>query len=119
MAVKWKAALDPSDKADFYADFIGGDDPVLEEGEKIASYEIGLTAKAVQFGLTFDDAGEYAHQTVNNDTAVRMWLSIPEEKRDSADFCAGIDLGVEVTIMTDSVPPRRWQRTWLVTVVNQ
>lgn len=119
MSVKWKAMLDPSDKADFYADFAGGNDPVLEPGEKIAEYDIAVTAKAAQFGLTFDEAGPYAHQKVNDDTAVKMWLSIDEEYRASADFCAGIDLGVEVTITTDSVPPRVWQRTWLVTVINQ
>src|SRR3546814_6386809 len=66
--------------------------------------------------LLIGDTGQYAPSKENGDRAVKMWLSIDPDKRDNCEFgtAAGLALGVEVSIVTDSVPPRSFQRTWTV-----
>lgn len=122
MSTQWEAQLDPSDKVDFYADFgeVGGEgtEPVLAVDEKIASYTVVPTADAAAAGLLVGETGQYAHSKVNDDRTVKMWLSIDADKRGNCEFGtdAGLALGVEVSIETDSVPPRSFQRTWTVVV---
>ena len=124
MPTPWEASLDPSDNVDFYADFgaVGesGTEAVLAEGEAIDSFTAIPTAAATAAGLLVGASGQYAPSKVNDDRTVKMWLSIDPDKRDNCEFgtTAGLALGVEVSIVTDSVPPRSFQRTWTVTVRN-
>lgn len=111
MATDWTAPLDPSDHVEYVADFRGAK-PLLEVGEKIATYTVDLSPEAIAAGLVVDEAGEFAHKLVDDDSAVEMWFTIDEEKRGDEAFVRGVKLGVIVTATTDSDPPRRRQRTW-------
>lgn len=119
MAADWKPKLDPSDHLDYVAEFATGNKPVLETGEKIATYSLELSAAAIEAGLVVDTAGEFAHEKIDDDKSVKLWLSVDEAKRNDPRFVRGLKLGVIITIETDSMPPRTRQRTWNVTVVQQ
>lgn len=123
MSTQWEAELDPSDLRDFYADFgesdADGNPPVLAVGEKIDTYTVLPSEKAAEFGLEVAQSGAYAHSKTNEDRTIKMWLSVTEANRGACDFDQGIALGVEVSITTDSVPPRIFQRTWTVIVRHQ
>lgn len=117
MATLWDKPLDPSDLDFFIANFVD-DVPVLGEDETIASFIAEPTDTAAGYGLTIESVGDYAPSKTLEDKAVLLWLSVPEDKRDNVEFCPGIELEVEVSIITSSVPPRKIQRTWAVRVEN-
>lgn len=114
--IAWAGEMDPAEKLDFGMDFRGGDDPVLEVGETIASYSLATTAEAAAFGLQIESAGAYSPAIDSAHEKITIWLSVAAEEQASAEFLAGVPLGVEVTIITSNTPPRTRQRTFLATV---
>lgn len=119
MAVLWEGQLDPAEKLDFEADFGGGEKPVLEEDETIASYSLAVTAEAAALGLQIESAPPYASSLVAGSKAVKLWLSVDPLEQENSLFTAGVQLGIEVTIVTSSSPARTRQRTWNVEVKQQ
>ena len=112
--------LDPSDLVDFQLDLIGGDRPMLEEGEQVASYTFAVLPEGVALGLQIENQAPYVPALLEGNTALQFWLSVDEEMRSSSAFREpGVKLGLELTVMTNNVPPRRRQRTIAVEVVNQ
>lgn len=118
MAVEWEGQLDPGERLDFVADFALGDNPVLADGETIASFSLAVTAAAAALGLTIEQEGEYAPALVNADTAIQLWLTVAPEMQNDEAFAAGVSLGVVATIQTNSVPPRTRERTYLAQVAQ-
>lgn len=113
----WTRTLDPSDRGDYVASLIGGTIPLLQEGENFSTYTLTLLAEAVALGLTIG-TGDYA--TTEDGETITIWLSIDEALRSDPAFNGeGTTLPMEVTVETDSVPPRRWQRTLGVKVAQQ
>lgn len=116
MAVSWEGELDPSETLDFRMDFQGGDDPVLDVGEEIASFSLAVTAEAALHGLTILNAGDYAPAVDETGTQIVLWLEVDDDEQDNVAFVDGVTLGVEGTIVTTSTPARTRQRTFNVTV---
>lgn len=109
-AAIWLQPFDPSDKLDYVAQF--GD--LLAESETIVSFTATALAEAALLGLTILD--DDAHGPwIANDTNIELWFEVAVEERANIAFSgAGASLGVEITITTDAVPPRRFQRTFVL-----
>lgn len=116
-AKTWGRTLDPTDLGDYVASLIGGTIPLLQAGETFETYTLTLMAEAVALGLTIG-TGDYV--TTEDGETLTIWLSIDEELRDDPAFDGeGTTLPMELTVETDSSPPRRWQRTLGVKVAHQ
>lgn len=110
--IDWEAAFDPSELLDYVMDFQGGTDPLLEAGEKIASYTLNVTAPAAALGLEISTDPAYAAGLQMADTRIKLWLQIDPAFQAAPVFSEGATLGVEATITTTNVPPRIRQRTF-------
>lgn len=105
--------MDPRDIADYEIKATN----YLEEGEGVASYSITLLSEALLGGLELG-VGAYAHSEANG--IISLWFNIDELMQSDASFYGGgVTLPLEVEITTDSVPPRRRQRTFGVKVQQQ
>lgn len=107
--------MDPADLADYEAEF------TLEPGSEIASYVIATMPEAALVGLSVKQDMAYQPVLINgvtaNNNVVRFWLEVdPLDREDAAFSGEGVTLGVVITATTNSVPPRRKQRTFTVTV---
>lgn len=116
MAIAIEGEMDPSEVLDFDFDFASAPNPVLAEGETIASYSLATTAEAAAHGLRIMSSGSYVPALTSADTVIRLWLDVDPLEVDNAAFAEGISLGIEATIVTDSTPARTRQRTFEVTV---
>jgi hypothetical protein len=105
--------MDPSDQVDYAAQF--GD--LLTGAEKIANATVVLLAEAAALGLTILQDSTHG-PWIADDRAIEMWFQINSALQDDAAFVNGALLPVEITINTDAVPPRRFQRTVAVRVVQ-
>lgn len=116
-AAAWQQPLDPTDQVDFIADF-AGESPLLEEGEEIVTYLVELMPEAVLLGIEVDDTAPRAPTLINTNTAIRIWLSVPDpDDREQPEFAeSGTRVGIAFTITTNSDPSRRLQRTFAATV---
>lgn len=120
-AVLWEQPLDPSDVLDYIFE-LGGTKPILDAAsvppEGISSYTVSLGPESVALGLTLGVAS-YIH-TKPTPTSIRVWLSVASGFQSNAAFDgAGTLLPVILTFVTDSIPPRNFQRTAIVTVAQQ
>lgn len=113
---EWEETLDPAERLDFVMQFAAGDEPVLEPGETISTYTLGVTAEAAALGLTIETAGAYAAELLAGSTDIKLWLSVAAPFQENEAFTQGLPLGVVATITTTSNPARRRQRTFLVKV---
>jgi hypothetical protein len=104
--------MDPADKIDF---IINCSD-VLETDESIATFTLALRPEASALGLQLG-TDVYAASVLEG-KRIRVWLSIDPQKQGDLAFESGAVLPFEVTINSNSVPPRRRQRTVAVKVVN-
>lgn len=103
--------LDPRDVKDVVIDFR----PMLQLGEKIASFVFTLSAEAVAMGMSFKETGGYATAAINDDTGVLFWPVIdPSMQLDPAFDAGGISLALQSYVVTDSVPPREDEQTFLI-----
>jgi hypothetical protein len=117
-AKTWGRTLDPTDLGDYVASLVGGTIPLLQDGETFETYTLVPSAEAVALGLTIGDADGY--EPVADGETLTIWLSIDEALRGDAAFDGeGVSLPLELTVETDSSPPRRWQRTLVVRVAHQ
>lgn len=109
----WSETMDPADILDVKIDCSA----FLEESDTIDTYILDTLTEAELFGLTIG-VGAYA-PTVNN-KVITLWLSInPLFQSDTAFQGTGLTLPIEVTVLTTSVPPRKFQRTVAVKVAQR
>lgn len=110
----FEETMDPSDLIDFVIDCA----PLLESGEDVASYALTLPAESLLLGLTLETTNPYQTELVNK--KLRFWTSIALDKRANTIFDNdGTVLPIEVSITTNSIPPRRRQRTVGIKVVQR
>lgn len=96
--------------------------PVLEDGEEIASWEIVLSPEAVALGLkVFGTAdGKTDPGLIEDDRAIGpVWLGVDPAFFDDPVFeAAGRFLSFEVFYETDATPPIEDNRTLIIQVAN-
>ena len=121
-ATPFEQAVDPRDELDFYI-YVSQGEPdanpatILLTGEGIASYELALLPEAIAAGLQIM-TGAYANALTDNE--LKVWLTVDPIMRGSSIFDGtGVVVGIELTIVTTSTPPRVKQRTFLVRIANQ
>lgn len=118
-AVRFAAEMDPGDQVDFVMDFA----PLLDTagGEQIASgdWQISMSAEGAALGLTIGASGGYQPALQVNNTRILSWLSVDPASQDDADFNSGADVAMTARFSTTNVPPRRFERTFVVRVINK
>jgi hypothetical protein len=113
-AVQWRQPIDPTDRTNFVAQF----GQLLEDGEIIDEVELTLLAESVALGLTIIEDAEHG-PFIADDTNVELWFEVDEAHQSNAAFSGqGTTLPVQITITTDATPPRRYQRTMIVQVLQ-
>jgi hypothetical protein len=109
----WAEQMDPTDRLDYAVQF--GD--LLRANEKILTASIVLLAEAVALGLTIIQDSTHG-PWIADDTALEMWFQIDPLVQNDAAFVPGASLPLELTINTDASPPRRFQRTVVLRVMQ-
>lgn len=113
-ALVWDDPMDPSDIVDYVVDFAS----ILDTGEAIASFTVVAPSDSTLLGLTIPSTGAYV--PVQTGTQIRIWVQIDAGQISNSAFSGtGATLPIEVTVTTNSVPPRKRQRTLVVKVVQR
>jgi hypothetical protein len=113
-AVTWGVAIDPSGLLDYGLDAASPATPVLQPGEGIAQFDATLLPETIAKGVILRDDGDRAPHL--DGSIIVLWFSVDEDKRNDPDWLAGVTLGLEIYIKTDSDPYREWEFTVLLTV---
>lgn len=93
---------------------------LLEESESIENYQLVLGAEAVAAGLVISNDGDRAPSIVDAGKAIKIWLYVEDDMRLDPIFDGtGVTLPIEVTVDTNSIPIRTFQRTVAVKVAQQ
>ncbi|WP_375290404.1 hypothetical protein [Qipengyuania sp.] len=107
--------LDPYDKLNFEIDMSA----LLEEGERFASVDFAVTPASSILGFTIPDNGAYAPFD-KDDSHLILWPQIDAGKIDAGTWSGqGRLCNFEMTMQTDSTPPRHWQRTIAISVAQR
>lgn len=108
-------SLDPYDRLDYELNLA----PLLETGEQFETIAIAVLPSATLLGFSIPTTGEYAAALVSN-ARVRIWPQIAEAQQ-NADVWngTGTACALEVSAITNSEPPRLWQRTLRVPVAQK
>lgn len=115
-AQKFAGVLDPNEELDYLARA----GTLLEVGEAIQSYNLTVLPEGVALGLTIMSGAGRDHGLNDTATGVDMWLTIdPSFKGNAAFNAAGTALPLHLNLVTDSVPARIRDRTFLVQVAQQ
>lgn len=118
--IAWEGTMDPADVVDFVMS-LAGDAPLLDldNGEEIAGYTLTVLPEGVALGLEIGTAS-YAPELIEGNTGVKLWLSVDGgSQADSAYSGGGVELGVVGKFVTNSSPPRTYERTWAVKVLQR
>jgi len=91
--------------------------PILDANENVAEYSLGLTAEAIAVGLRILDESPY--YTTLSGLLVNFALSVDESMQNLPIFTKGIEVGIELTVLSDAIAPRRKQRTLAVKVMQR
>jgi len=110
--------LDPTD-IDVFETTIGqGTDDLLAPGESVAAFGLAVTAEAAAAGLRIMTEDGRAPTLAG--LLLRFWLTVDTSQFGAAAFSGGgIDLGLELTVKTTSIPYRTKQKTLIVKVAQQ
>lgn len=108
----WEESMDPYDVVDYQVDL----SPLLEDTEGVASYTVDPLPESELYGL---EIGVAAYAPLLVGTELTLWLSINSTYQSNAVFTNGITLPIEISITTDSSPPRKKQRTVAVKVIQR
>lgn len=114
--ILWQGKLDPAERLDFIMNFSGGADPLLEPDEAIDSWSLAVTAPAAALGLEIVEEFPYSPWLNVAGDEITLWLNVAPDFQEANAFVAGVVLGIEVSIVTTSSPPRTRQRTFGVEV---
>ncbi len=122
LATKFAQSMDPKDLVDYEIDLAS---KILETGESASSYTLSVLAEAAALGFTIaqgvSDLGNalYAPSLINTNTALLFWVYVDPAFVNNAAYDAGVIAGLELTVNTNSTPPRRRQRSFGIQVVQQ
>ncbi len=108
----WPEPMDPYDIVDYKIDCSS----LLDIGDEVADFAVEVLTESELLGLTL---GIDSYEPVLVGNTVTVWLSIDPAEQDNAAFVAGVNLPLEITVTSDSVPPRRRQRTVVVKVIQR
>lgn len=113
-AYVFEKEMDPTDNVDFLIDLT----QLLQVDETVNTFTLTVGAEGVALGLTLG-SGVYAPVGVGLQ-AITFWLNVSAGFRNDAAYTGeGVKLPIEVTITTNSVKPRTYQRTVVVKVAQQ
>lgn len=108
-------SIDPTEVKDYVIDL----SPLLEPGEQFATVEIDVEAASTTRGFGIPETGSYAVAEVD-DSHIRIWPQIDLGQQGAQAWAAsGTVCRFEVTAVTNSLPPRKWQRTAQITVAEK
>lgn len=127
----WTQPFDPWDRKEYVAEFDtvadGASGPVLErdeEGnviEEIVEYTVEVSAEAAALGVEISEEAGYEVELLSGNKQIQVWFEVAEAFRENAAFSGtGTYVAVEFTIVeTNSSPPRRHQKTYVLQVAQQ
>ena len=108
-------AIDPYNALDYVLDM----SELLENGEQFAVATLEVMPAASLLGFTIDQAGQYGVEQID-DSHILIWPRIAEPDHANAAWAGqGSSCSFEISMTTDSVPPRKWQKTAAVRVAQQ
>jgi len=116
-APTWPQPYDPGDHVPYAFDFA----PLMAEDERIASIAaIRLGSQAAALGIAVDQAAGYAPTIdVDGGRKVQVWLLVSAPYQGDGQFDAGgVRMVVTFQVVTDALPPKRFERS-AVLVVRQ
>ncbi|WP_313534389.1 hypothetical protein [Sphingomonas sp.] len=110
----WAQQFDPGDHAPYAIDFA----ELLDQGEGIAKIEaIKMSSTAALLGIGVDAASGYRPIIDAAGKKIQLWFLVDQAYAESISFAAGgVLLPVSVRILTDATPPKRYERTAVLTV---
>lgn len=118
-AVRFGGSMDPGDWRPFEMDF----SPLLDttSGEKIdpANFALSMSAEGAALGVEMDSEGVRAPTLIDDGTGIRFYLSVDAGSQNAAVFDQGVDVALVSVIRTTATPFNRYERTWVVRVVNR
>lgn len=121
-AILWPDTMDPSEELDWIADL----STMLEQGEAAESYTVELSPEAIDAGLVIMTGSGRDHHLITgaddraDNTAILLWLKIaPASQEDPMFSGSGTAFPIEVTFLTNSVPSRKRQRTYVLRVAQR
>ena len=113
-AAPWPQQYDPGDHAPYAIDWTA----LLAEDEKIAEIEaIKVTSAATLLGIGIDLALSYAPIIDQAGKKTQVWFLVDQVYWEAAAFAArGVQLPITLRVRTDANPPKRYERTAVLTV---
>lgn len=118
-AVRFQAQIDPGDRVEFVAKF----DEILQvtAGEQIAdgTWTLTMSAEGAAVGVQIGSVGAYAPALQVSNQQIRFWLSVADANQSDAIFNTGVEVAITIRFETTNSPPRRYERSFVVRVVNQ
>ncbi len=113
-AVTWAQPYDPGDHAPYAISF----KDLLDQGETIASIDaIKVSSSAALLGISVDTAAAYAPIIDIAGDKIQLWFLVDQSAWESAAFAAaGVQVAITVRVVTDGAPPKRYERTAVLTV---
>lgn len=118
-AVRFGGSMDPGDWRPYEMDF----SPLLDvsAGEQIdpATFALTMSAEGVALGVQMDAAGDRAPALIDGGTGIRFYLSVDPAQQSAPAFDVGVSVAVVSVIRTTATPFNRYERTWVVPIVNR
>jgi hypothetical protein len=112
-AVAFTASADPYDLVEWVAECA---DKILEPGEAISTYTLNLHSEAIALGVSIRNDGAYVPLLVDANKSIQFWIEVDPSFREDPAFQSGFKVAIVILVNTESVPPRRRQRTWVATL---
>lgn len=110
--------MDPGDRVEWPINFAA----LLQTdaGEQIHATNWGLimSPEGAAIGVTIESGGAYAPTLLVNNQQIQIWLSVNPANQADTIFNTGIDAAITAWFETTNVPPRRYERTIVVQVIN-
>lgn len=118
-ASRWSKQLDPGDLTPFIMNMA----PLLDvaNGEQInpADWTLTMSAEGVALGCEIGSSGGYAPSLSSDGTRIGLYLSVAAGSQASAGFDSGVDVAIVARFGTTATPANRYERTFVVRVVNK
>lgn len=116
-AAKFTVEMDPAELLDFQIDLKGTKVQLLEGTENCSTYTLTLYPEAAALGISIKNTGGYVPNITAN--VITVWFEVDPTFWANAAFDGnGFNVGMDLTVNTDHAPPRRRQRTLVLTVVQ-
>lgn len=107
--------LDPADQLNYLLDLSA----LLEDAENFALVTLAVLPASAALGFSIPSSGAYAARQVD-DRHVAIWPTIDPARKNAQGWAGqGAACNFEITMTTDSLPPRSWQRTASIRVAQR